>query len=80
LHSLGITAWQDAIVGGPYDTLGAYTATAGRDGLTARVVGSLWWDRHRGEEQIDELVARRATSEVGRFRATTVKIMQDGVI
>src|SRR6266508_4140946 len=42
LHSLGITAWQDAIVGGPYETLGAYTATAGRDELTARVVLSLW--------------------------------------
>jgi predicted amidohydrolase YtcJ len=80
LHSLGITAWQDAIVGGPYDTLGAYTATAGRGALTARVVGSLWWDRHRGEEQIDELVAKRERSSVGRFRATTVKIMQDGVI
>lgn len=80
LHSLGITAWQDAIVGGPYDTLGAYTTMAGRDALTARVIGSLWWDRHRGEEQIDELVAKRARSSVGRFRATTVKIMQDGVI
>jgi hypothetical protein len=80
LHSLGITAWQDAIVGGPYDTLGAYTATAGREALTARVVGSLWWDRHRGEEQIDELVVKRDRSSVGRFRATTVKIMQDGVI
>jgi hypothetical protein len=80
LHSLGITAWQDAIVGGPYDTLGAYTATAGRGALTARVIGSLWWDRHRGEEQIDELVMKRARSSVGRFRATTVKIMQDGVI
>jgi predicted amidohydrolase YtcJ len=80
LHSLGITAWQDAIVGGPYDTLGAYTATAGRGALTARVVGSLWWDRHRGEEQIDELMAKRERSSVGQFRATTVKIMQDGVI
>jgi predicted amidohydrolase YtcJ len=80
LHSLGITAWQDAIVGGPYDTLGTYTTMAGRDELTARVVGSLWWDRHRGEEQIDELVAKRERSSVGRFRATTVKIMQDGVI
>ena len=80
LHSLGITAWQDAIVGGPYDTLGAYIATAGSDELTARVVGSLWWDRHRSDEQIDELVAKRARSSVGRFRATTVKIMQDGVI
>jgi predicted amidohydrolase YtcJ len=80
LHSLGITAWQDAIVGGPYDTLGTYTTMAGRDELTARVVGSLWWDRHRGEEQIDELVAKRERSSVGRFRATAVKIMQDGVI
>ena len=80
LHSLGITAWQDAIVGGPYDTLGTYTTMAGRDELTARVVGSLWWDRHRGEEQIDELVAKRERSSVGRFRATTVKIIQDGVI
>jgi predicted amidohydrolase YtcJ len=80
LHSLGITAWQDAIVGGPYDTLGAYTTVAARGDLTARVVASLWWDRHRGEEQIDELVAKRARSSVGRFRATTVKIMQDGVI
>jgi predicted amidohydrolase YtcJ len=80
LHSLGITAWQDAIVGGPYDTLGAYMATAGRGALTARVIGSLWWDRHRGVEQIDELVGKRARSSVGRFRATTVKIMQDGVI
>jgi predicted amidohydrolase YtcJ len=80
LHSLGITAWQDAIVGGPYETLGAYTATAGRHELTARVVGSLWWDRHRGDEQIDELVAKRDRSSGGRFRATTVKIMQDGVI
>ena len=80
LHSLGITAWQDAIVGGPYDTLGAYIATAGNGELTARVVGSLWWDRHRGDEQIDELVARRERGSVGRFRATTVKIMQDGVI
>ena len=80
LHSLGITAWQDAIVGGPYDTLDAYTAMAGRGELTARVVGSLWWDRHRGDEQIDELIAKRDRSAVGRFRATTVKIMQDGVI
>ncbi|HEX9123500.1 MAG TPA: amidohydrolase family protein [Actinomycetota bacterium] len=80
LHSLGITAWQDAIVGGSYDTYDAYLACAGRDELTARVVGALWWDRHRGEEQIDELVDRRARGNVGRFRATSVKIMQDGVV
>jgi predicted amidohydrolase YtcJ len=80
LHSLGLTAWQDAIVGGPYPTLDSYVACAGRGELTARVIGALWWDRHRGEDQIDEFIEQRAKSSVGRFRATTVKIMQDGVI
>jgi predicted amidohydrolase YtcJ len=80
LHSLGVTAWQDAIVGGHYDTFDTYRAFAGSGELTARVVGALWWDRHRGEEQIEELVAHRQQASVGRFRATSVKIMQDGII
>lgn len=79
LHSLGITAWQDAIVGGSYPTLDAYLAVAGRGELTARVVGALWWDRHRGLEQIPELVEQRARGPVGRFAATSIKIMVDGV-
>ncbi|WP_327276101.1 amidohydrolase [Streptomyces sp. NBC_01224] len=82
LHSYGITAWQDAIIGGfgsMDDPADAYL-TAARDGsLTARVVGALWWDRERGAEQIPELVARRKELNVGRFRAGSVKIMQDGV-
>src|SRR5205085_85121 len=82
LHSLGITAWQDAIVGtiGWADSLDTYIE-AGRSGdLTARVVGALWWDRHRGLEQIDDLVEQRErANDAGRFRATSVKIMQDGV-
>ncbi len=80
LHSLGITAWQDAIVGGHCDTYDAYLRAASEGWLTARVVGALWWDRHRGEEQIDELLERRERGSVGRFRATSVKIMQDGVV
>jgi predicted amidohydrolase YtcJ len=80
LHSLGITAWQDAIVGGHYDTYDAYLRAASEGWLTARVVGALWWDRHRGEEQIEGLLDRRERGRVGRFRATTVKIMQDGVV
>lgn len=80
LHSLGITAWQDAIVGGHYPSFEAYLATAGRGELTARVIGALWWDRHRGEEQIPELVDRRARGSAGRFGATSIKIMQDGVV
>ncbi|MGW2789426.1 amidohydrolase [Streptomyces sp. NPDC001251] len=82
LHSYGITAWQDAIVGnfGSMDDPADAYVTAARDGsLTARVVGALWWDRERGAEQIPELVARRAQLSQGRFRAGSVKIMQDGV-
>ncbi len=80
LHSLGITAWQDAIVGGSYDTLDGYIALAERGDLTARVVAALWWDRHRGEEQIEELLACRERGTVGRLQSTSIKIMQDGVL
>jgi predicted amidohydrolase YtcJ len=82
LHSLGITAWQDAIVEavGPVSAFDAYLAASERDELTARVVGALWWDRHRGLEQIEELEELRRRADVGRFRATSVKIMQDGII
>ncbi|WP_371632231.1 amidohydrolase [Streptomyces sp. NBC_01259] len=82
LHSLGVTGWQDALLGvfnGNTDPSDAYL-TAARDGsLTARVTGAMWWDRERGAEQIDELVARRAQLSHGRFRAGSVKIMQDGI-
>jgi hypothetical protein len=82
LHALGITAWQDALVGdflGMDDPAAAYL-TAARDGsLTARVRGALWWDRERGAEQIPELVEKRAALSHGRFRAGTVKLMLDGV-
>ncbi|MGW6690220.1 amidohydrolase [Streptomyces sp. NPDC054961] len=82
LHSLGITGWQDALLGafnGMGDPSEAYM-TAARDGsLTARVSGALWWDRERGAEQIPELVERRKELAYGRFRAGSVKIMQDGI-
>jgi len=82
LHARGITAWQDAIVGdylGNPDPLPAYLAAAQAGKLTARVRGALWWDRHRGGEQFEELLARREEGQAGRFTAGTVKIMQDGV-
>jgi hypothetical protein len=82
LHSLGITAWQDAIVGldAEYRTFDAYLRFAQAGELTARVIGALWWDRHRDEEQIEDLLAARERGRIGRFAATSVKIMQDGVI
>jgi predicted amidohydrolase YtcJ len=82
LHSLGITAWQDAIVGTmPWaNSFQVYVDAAERGDLTARVVGALWWDRHAGNEQIEGMIELRAKGDVGRFRAGSVKIMQDGVI
>jgi predicted amidohydrolase YtcJ len=82
LHSLGVTGWQDAIVGnyaGMDDPGPTYQLAAQRGELTAHVVGALWWDRDRGDEQVPSLVERRAAYTRGRFRATSVKVMQDGV-
>ena len=82
LHSLGITGWQDAILGryANIDDVGpVYLQAAERGTLTARVVGALWWERNRGAEQVPELLERSAWLRAGRFRASSVKIMQDGV-
>ena len=79
LHSLGITAWQDAIIR-PETEERAYVALASRGGLTARVVGAMWWERHRGAEQIEEFVERRRVTSIGRYQATSVKLMMDGVL
>jgi hypothetical protein len=79
LFSLGITNWQDAIVE-PGHEEPAYVRLAARGELRARVVGALWWDRSRGAEQIDELVERREQTASDRYRPTSVKLMQDGVL
>ena len=78
-HELGITAWQDASV---YDEamLAAYRAVAERGELTMRVEGNLLWDRTRGSEQIDALLAQRAEGSVGRLRLRGAKIFADGVL
>jgi predicted amidohydrolase YtcJ len=87
LHRLGVTGWQDAWV--TPATLEAYRSLAAGGRLTGRVVGALWWDRHRGLEQIVDLQAQRerasgaavsAGSGVSGFFPTTVKIMTDGVL
>jgi predicted amidohydrolase YtcJ len=85
LLSLGITGWQDAIIGdrpGAGDPMGAYLRAARADTLRATVVGALWWGRERGSDQLADLVERRSLGQrerPERFRATTVKMMLDGV-
>jgi len=78
LHSLGITGWQDAWV--TPATLEAYRSLAVGGRLTARVVGALWWDRHRELEQLDGLLTQREKGAAQGFYPTSVKIMIDGVL
>jgi hypothetical protein len=85
LHALGITHWQDAIVGdapdiGIPDSFATYQAAVAEGWLTAQVNGALWWDRNRGPDQIGDLLARRAQAPgPGAFQLTSVKLMLDGV-
>jgi predicted amidohydrolase YtcJ len=82
LHSFGVTAWQDPLLGaygGMPDPSGAYADAIARGVLTARVTGALWWDRNRGAEQLPELLERRKSLRESGFRAGSVKIMLDGV-
>jgi predicted amidohydrolase YtcJ len=79
LHSLGVTAWQDAIIR-PETEERAYVALASRGELTGRVIGAMWWERQRGPEQIEEFVQRRRATTMGRYQATSVKLMMDGVL
>lgn len=82
LHSVGVTTWQDAILGayaGMDDPSQTYRDAADAGELTGTVVGALWWERDRDAGQITDLVERRDRLSGGRLRTTSVKIMQDGV-
>jgi predicted amidohydrolase YtcJ len=78
LHSLGITAWQDAIV--HPEEHAVYRAAHDAGWLTGRVELALWWERDRGDDQVDELIERSRTGSFGTVRANSVKLMQDGVL
>jgi predicted amidohydrolase YtcJ len=88
LHSLGVTAWQDAAVYTPSSTpelgrgfsLPAYLDAADHEELSPRVVGALWWDRRRGMEQLEELEGVRREGWRDRFQPRVVKMMLDGMV
>lgn len=82
LHSQGVTSWHDAILGsylGYRDALDTYLDLDRGGLLSATVRGSLWWERDRGPDQVEDLVRRRGRARGERFRADSVKIMVDGI-
>jgi predicted amidohydrolase YtcJ len=77
LHALGITACQEASL--EPELFEPYRAVAERGELTMRMEASLYWSDLRGDEQLAELVERRAAGTVGRMRMRGAKLFQDGV-
>lgn len=87
LIALGITGWQDAMVGatvaGVADPLAAYERAIDEGALKVHVVGAQWWARDGGIEQVERMLARRAETAAKhpdrRLDLGTTKIMVDGV-
>ncbi len=78
LHAFGITAITDAWVE-PHH-VPAYRALAGRGALTLRTSLSLWWEREGGLDQLGWFEEARRSASSRRLRASTVKLMLDGVL
>ncbi|ALE06025.1 amidohydrolase [Arthrobacter sp. ERGS1:01] len=84
LIALGITGWQDAMVGGGSgDACAVYERAVAEGTLRVHVVGAQWWERTGGIEQVGLMVDRRdalaARGDSDRFSLGTAKIMVDGV-
>ena len=78
LNGYGITGIQDASVN--EEDLKTYRRLDDAGELSLRVVGSIWWEREKGFEQIEDIKRLRGEFTKGRIDAGTVKIMQDGVM
>jgi predicted amidohydrolase YtcJ len=74
----GITSVFDASAPGPL--LDAYRAASVNGELTVRVVVAQRIDATRGEEQVDDLIARRDRVRGRRLRADAAKLFLDGEI
>ena len=88
LIALGITGWQDAMVGdggdgGIADPLPAYERALAEGTLEVHVTGAQWWTRDGGIEQVERMLAARhriaALGSPERLELGTTKIMVDGV-
>jgi predicted amidohydrolase YtcJ len=78
LNGFGITAVQDASVN--EDDLKTYRKLDDAGDLSLHVIGSIWWERDQGVEQIENMKRLRGEFTKGHIDAGTVKIMQDGVM
>jgi predicted amidohydrolase YtcJ len=78
LNRYGITGVQDASVN--EEDLKTYRRLDEAGELTLHVVGSIWWERDQGLEQVESIKKLRDEFTKGRIDARTVKIMQDGVM
>ncbi len=78
LNAYGITAIQDANVKrADFET---YQALDQKGELSLRVIASIWWEPDQGLNQIESIKDLRKEFTAGNVTATTVKIMQDGVM
>jgi predicted amidohydrolase YtcJ len=85
LNGLGITSVQDALIqisdkGGIYDVIKTYHDADKNNELTMRVTGALYWDPNQGMEQVEKMKLYRDKYTHDKFRITSVKIWQDGVM
>ena len=87
LIALGITGWQDAMVGsgvaGIPDPLPAYERALAEGRLLVHVTGAQWWVRDGGIEQVERMLRARtriaALGSTERLEIGTAKLMVDGV-
>ena len=92
LTGFGVTGWQDAIIGaysGVQDPTDAYLAAIGSGRLSVLVSGALWLERGLEVGDVADVVAGHVAARArigdrrgptgGRLRATSIKIMLDGV-
>ena len=84
LHSLGITAMQDAYTdissSNPEKTLTAYTKLRDNGELKLRVSAAIGWNPGAGVAQVENIIKARNKFSGGRLQANTVKFWADGII
>lgn len=85
MHAVGVTGYNDAIVGtygGHASAYDVYRQAEAAAELTMEVTGSLWWPRGLTEDDVDGQVAELHGLQVDgpKFRATNVKFMLDGIV